>query len=142
MFRIDRASCAEDYPGMTLNLNEQTPTLEEILSLEQEVWRALIAGDPVADGAMLTDDFLGVYPSGFANRADHMGELADGPTMQSYHLDDARLMPVSADHVLLAYRATYQRVGSDMDEVMYISSIWRRVGETWRNSFSMDTPAS
>lgn len=117
------------------------PTLDALIALERKVWEALVAGDPQADGAMLTGDFQGVYPSGFSDRAGHMGELADGPTMRRYSLDQERMMPVGPDHAMLSYRATYVRAGGSAEEVMYISSLWRREPDGWLNVFSQDTPA-
>lgn len=119
-----------------------SPTLDDILSYEKQVWQALIAGDAGADGALLTEDFLGVYPDGFSDKAAHTGQLDQGPCMAEYMLSEARLMVLGSDHVLLSYRADYRRALNPTWEAMYISSIWIRVGETWRNSFSQDTPAA
>ena len=118
------------------------PTLDEILSYEKQVWQALIAGDPAADGALLTKDFLGVYPDGFSDKAVHMGQLDQGPSMAEYMLTEARLVVLGPDHVLLAYRADYRRALNPTWEAMYISSVWTRDDETWRNRFSQDTPAA
>lgn len=120
---------------------QANPGLEEILALERQVWAALIAGDAEADGAMLTADFLGVYPSGFADRAAHMAELSAGPTMRRYALDRARLLDLGPGRVLLCYRAAYVPAGAEDERVMYISSLWERRGGRWLNSFSQDTPA-
>lgn len=126
---------------MAENDNPPFPGLDGILALEERVWQALVAGDAAADGAMLTDDFLGVYPSGYADRAGHMAELADGPTMQRYALDRARLMRLGPNRAMLSYRAVYVPAGADAERVMYISSLWEWRGDRWLNSFSQDTPA-
>jgi len=125
---------------MKANDNEDMPRLDQFLALETQVWEALVNGDATADAALLTSDFLGVYPSGFAGRADHSGQLDTGPVMQDYNLDQTRLLVVAPDSVLLSYRATYRRVGGDR-EVMFISSLWQMVQGRWLNSFSQDTPA-
>jgi len=116
------------------------PDLDGFLALETHVWEALVAGDAAADKAMLTPDFLGVYPSGFAGRADHGDQLSAGPVMQEYSLDQARLMVIGRDHVMLSYRAAYRRAASADTEVMFISSLWQRVDGFWLNRFSQDTP--
>ncbi|MGI9622057.1 MAG: DUF4440 domain-containing protein, partial [Acidimicrobiales bacterium] len=69
-----------------------TRDIDHFLALERRVWAALLAGDPAADGALLAEDFVGLYPSGFANRADHMDQLVDGPTADAYEISDARLI--------------------------------------------------
>lgn len=124
------------------NDNPSVPDLAAFLDLETRVWEALVSGDAMADGAMLTSDFLGVYPDGFSDRAAHMAQLADGPVMQGYDLDQARLMVLGADGALLSYRASFVRAGGRQTEVMYITSLWQRSGDGWLNSFSQDTPAA
>ncbi|WP_425043866.1 DUF4440 domain-containing protein [Primorskyibacter sp. S87] len=118
------------------------PDLSFFRELETRVWQALVAGDPQADGSMLTSDFLGVYPSGFSDRAGHMAALENGPAMQSYALDRERLVPLSNDHVILCYRARYVPAGEEAEKIMYISSLWVRAEGGWLNSFSQDTPAA
>jgi len=63
--------------------------LEDLIRLETAVWQALADGDAAADGRLLSDDFLGVYPTGFADRKSHMEQLIDGPTVASFALHDA-----------------------------------------------------
>ncbi|MEX0329087.1 MAG: DUF4440 domain-containing protein [Ruegeria sp.] len=120
--------------------NKPSPTLDEILSLEKQVWNALVEGDAQVDRALLGPDFLGVYPTGFANRDDHVGQFADAPTMAKYDLSEAKLRVLTSDIVLLSYRADYQRPGSDITQTMFISSLWERRNDVWINSFSQDTP--
>lgn len=118
------------------------PLLSEILELETRVWQALVAGDPMADGQMLTTDFLGVYPSGFSTKSDHCGQLSDGPVMASFVLNQAHLKKISTDAFLLSYCAEYLRTGRVDKEVMYVTSLWERSADGWLNSFSQDTPAA
>jgi hypothetical protein len=60
-----------------------------------------------------------------------------------YELSQARIMTLSQDLVLLAYRADWvpNDAAENRVETMYITSIWRREGDAWRNVFSQDTPA-
>ncbi|MEQ8442929.1 MAG: nuclear transport factor 2 family protein [Alphaproteobacteria bacterium] len=112
----------------------------ELLVWERRVWDALVAGDKAADAALIHPDFLGVYSDGFAGRNLHAGQLDDGPTVDRYRLSDARCRAVGPDHALLSYRADFRRVGKAKDEVMYVSSLWKRDGDGWVNVFSQDTP--
>ena len=105
--------------------------LEQLVVLETDVWNALVDGDGGADGDALSEDFLGVYPTGFADRADHVGQLADGPTVASFRLCDARMLVVSDDAALLAYRAEYRRPGAATTEAMWVSSLWCRRAGRW-----------
>lgn len=113
----------------------------DLLEHETAVWQALVSGDAEADGAALAADFLGVYPDGFAGRDAHVAQLGSGPTVRSFTLSEARALPLGGDHALLAYRADYRRVGRQVDEAMYVSSIWRWTAAGWFNIFSQDTPA-
>lgn len=110
------------------------------VGLETAVWEALRTGDAAADRAALSDDFLGVYPSGFDDRAGHVGQLADGPTVAWYEIGQARILIVADGHVLLSYRAQYRRANDPATSVMYVSSLWSSVDGAWRNVFSQDTP--
>jgi hypothetical protein len=114
------------------------------VELETKVWDALLRGDAEEDTRLLAEDFLGVYPSGFADRSDHAGQLANGPTVADFELHDARLMVLSDNHVLLCYRAEWHRFEADQRsaaESMYVSSLWARRSGSWVNVFSQDTPA-
>ena len=115
--------------------------LASLLDQEKRVWDALVSGDQAADAAALSDDFLGVYPDGFAEKADHTGQLDHGPTIRSFTLSDYRVRPLGADHAVRSYRAEFRRLSRSEDEVMYVSSIWQRQGVGWVNIFSQDTPA-
>lgn len=116
------------------------PTLETILSLEQNVWSALMSADVKADQQHLADNFLGVYSSGFATKQDHVNQLADGPTVLHYELTDARLKILSDSLALLSYKALWQRPNGTKDQ-LYISSIWEHQHGKWKNIFSQDTRA-
>ncbi|MBI5089850.1 MAG: nuclear transport factor 2 family protein [Actinobacteria bacterium] len=120
-----------------------TPSREHIVGLESQVWDALVRGDADADRSLLTGDFVGVYPSGFANRDEHASQLDDGPTMTEYTISEARLIEVSPTAVMLCYRADYRHVRDGRHgepEAMYISSLWVERDGQWLNSFSQDTP--
>lgn len=119
-------------------------TVERFVELETAVWEALVAGDGEADRELLADDFVGVYPTGIATRDDHVAQLADGPTIGSYAISDARILVVAPQAVLLAYRAEYRRPEASLStppEVMYVSSLWCERDRRWRNVFSQDTPS-
>jgi hypothetical protein len=116
--------------------------IEHFIRLEREVWEALADGDGEADGRLLSDDFLGVYTVGFADRAAHVAQLADGPTVSEFSIGAARLMVLSDDMVLLAYRAEFTRPGENTAESVLISSIWCEREGRWVNIFSQDTPSA
>jgi hypothetical protein len=112
------------------------------VDLESRVWEALVSGDADAEHELLSEDFLGVYPSGFATRDEHADQLSDGPVTTSYSIVDARLIEISADAVMLCYRADHQPVGRAEPETMFISSLWVERDGRWWNTFSQDSPAA
>ena len=118
--------------------------LAAALRLETEVWEALRLGDSEADARLLAEDFLGVYSVGFAGKAEHVAQLANGPTVAEYRLLDARLMTLSAVHALVCYRADWR--GPDAAPgafaSMYVSSLWALHEGSWRNVFSQDCVAT
>jgi hypothetical protein len=116
--------------------------LDVLKACERSVWDALVCGDDIADQTALHERFLGVYPDGFASKADHVGQLVHGPTIQDYDLTDFRLIILGIDHALLCYHANFVRVARTEREAMYVSSIWQRGFDRWANVFSQDTPAA
>ncbi len=117
-------------------------TIGQILALEEQVWAALVAGDPAADARALSDDFLGVYSTGFADRTQHAALLDNGPIVADYQLSDVKMRVLADDVVLLTYAAVYSR-RADAAETskMYVSSIWQKIDGVWKNIFSQDTDA-
>src|SRR5215203_6055368 len=118
--------------------------LQALIELETRVWDALRRGDAGDDTRLLAADFLGVYPSGFADRSDHAGQLQSGPTVAEFDLTQARMVEVGDDEVLLCYRAEFRRLVAGVPQAsqsMYVSSLWSRRSEEWVNVFSQDTPA-
>ncbi|MFK7803398.1 MAG: DUF4440 domain-containing protein [Anaerolineae bacterium] len=118
--------------------------LDTVLQLEHQVWTALAEGDVTADERLLADDFLGVYPSGFAKKTEHSGQLDSGPSIAHYEILDPQIQELSEQVVLLAYLANYVRINSGVEDKlksMYVTSIWRQTNGVWQNIFSQDTPA-
>lgn len=116
--------------------------IQFFINLESRVWDALANGDSDADLELLSAEFVGVYPSGFANRADHANQLADGPSIASYSISEARLIEVSTDAAILCYRADYLRPHRRVGEAMFISSLWLQRDGRWQNKFSQDSPVN
>src|SRR5437870_3986628 len=71
--------------------NANPGEIEFFVKLESKVWAALTSGDARADEDLLTEDFLGVYSTGFAGRDAHVGQLQFGPTVRAYSLSRARV---------------------------------------------------
>lgn len=123
-----------------MTLNPDDPLYQAIFACEVQVWSALVSGDMAADAAALDETFLGVYPDGFAAKADHTGQLAQGPTVSDYAMSQVQVRPMGQDYALISYQATCQRINRP-SMTMFVSSIWQRKAAHWVNIFSQDTPA-
>ena len=111
------------------------------MAAETAVWEALRSGDRAADRALLAEDFLGVYPTGFIGRDDHVAELDGGPIVVDYDILEIRHLPVGEDAALVAYRVRFRAAAEAEPVTWMVSSIWRRVPDgSLVNTFSQDTP--
>lgn len=118
-----------------------TPSEAELLAAETAVWEALRAGDQAADHALLAEDFLGVYPTGFVTREDHVAELDDGPTVAAFTILETRTMVTGEDSALIAYRVRFRAPEGAEPITWMVSSLWRRTADgSLVNVFSQDTP--
>jgi hypothetical protein len=116
--------------------------LDTLVGLETQVWDAICRGDAEADSRLLAEDFVGIYPTGFAGRAAHVATLANGPTVAEYALHETRMIVITERDALLCYRADYRVPGSDATGSMYVSSLWSQRDGEWVNTFSQDTSAA
>lgn len=118
------------------------PQPQYFIRLERQVWQALVDGDAEADRSLLADDFLGVYPDGFAGLDEHVDQFASEPTVSTFSINRPHWIELGDDAHLLCYEARFRRPGSDELHRMYVSSLWQRIDGRWVNTFSQDTPAS
>ena len=121
------------------------PDTSFFVALERRVWQALVDGDVEADANLLDPGFLGVYASGFASREDHAAQLASGPSVKDFSIQEPRLLPLASDTYVLSYLAAFTRLGEgniSSVQTMYVSSIWWKRGANWVNVFSQDTLVS
>ncbi len=119
------------------------PSLEEIIvENEKGVWRALQQSDGTADARLLADDFVGVYETGFASKADHVRWTGQG-RVEYYRMADVRVMPFGREAALILYKAEFKgsQGGQPFHKTQYISSLWIRRSNRWWNVFSQDTDA-
>jgi hypothetical protein len=115
-------------------------TIDTFEHLETAMWTSLVEGDGPAADQLLSSDYLGVYTTGFADRADYIAALANGPITASFEISESRIFAVSDTAVMYSYRADFKSRQDGPTEVMYISSLWCKRGDRWVNVFSQDTP--
>ena len=125
-------------------MTEHEQDLAFFVELETRVWNALMHGDTAADESLLASSFLGVYGSGFASKQEHVRQLENGPTIESFSIEIPRLMELGPSIAVLSYRVFWSRPSNDPlqnKSTMYVTSIWQKLGDVWLNVFSQDTPA-
>lgn len=118
--------------------------IDFFVALERRVRQSLTDSDISADSRLLDPEFVGVYAAGFGSKDDHLAQLRTGPIVESFAIEDPRLLVFAPDTVLLAYRATFTPAGKSDSQVvhtMYVSSVWKQRGADWINIFSQDTMA-
>src|SRR5215469_6005108 len=112
---------------------------------EKEVWEALKEKDKAADSRLLGDDFVGLYEIGYAAKPDHVNQMDDKYSIESYNLQDARVLRLSPTMVLLLYKATCNGSGAweqNCSRRDYVSSLWAERNRHWVKLFSQDTRAA
>ncbi len=125
-------------------MTEHKQDLAFFVELETRVWNALMRGDAAADESLLASSFLGVYGSGFASKQEHVRQLENGPTVESFSIEIPRLIELGPSIAVLSYCALWSRPSNSQLQYkskMYVTSIWQKLGDVWLNVFSQDTPA-
>jgi len=112
---------------------------------EKEVWEALKHKDKAADSRLLADDFVGLYGTGFAAKAEHVNQMDEKYTIESYKLQDAKVLRLSPTTALVLYKSTCNGSGAweqYCSRSDYVSSLWVERDGHWLNLFSQDTTAT
>lgn len=114
----------------------------ELVEIERAGWDALSAGGDVAMSHyadVLAETVLFLLPRGMLidDRAaviDSMG----GEPWSSYRLFDARVVELSDDSAVLAYRASATRNGTEYEAL--VNSTYKRAGGAWKLAVHQQTP--
>lgn len=117
-------------------------THNELIDLEQAAWQALTtSGDAAAafyDG-VLAKDVLMLFPGGMVidDRAQVVNSMK-GADWDSFELSDTRVLQLSDDSAILAYRAHARRGDNDYDALL--NSTYIREDGAWRLALHQQTP--
>lgn len=115
------------------------------IAREKEVWEALKKKDKAADSDLLADDFVGLYDTGFGTKSEHVNQMDDHYAIDSYTIQDARVLRLTPETTLLLYKSTCTGSGDwkqYCSKPAYVSSLWVQRGAHWFDLFSQDTPAT
>ncbi len=116
--------------------------LDELLYLEHRGWRSLCDGTG-ADfyGRIMTDDALMVLAHGMVlDRETVIASLDDAPPWRSYEIADERLIRLTDDDAVLLYTGRASRDDAEPEFAALMSSVYTRIGGTWRLALYQQTP--
>ena len=112
-----------------------------LLALEEQGWRALSSGNG-GDfyRRYLTDDALMIFPGGSVLSREAVLQVIDSaPPWSWFRIDEARVVPLTDDSAIVAYRATAQREGQAEYSALMSSVYVSREG-SWKVAFHQQTP--
>jgi hypothetical protein len=116
--------------------------LDLLLGLERQGWKALSsgrAGEYYREH--LADDALMAFPFGVMTRKEAIDAMESAPPWSMFEIHDARVVALTPDSGVLAYRAVAQRTG-EAPYFAIISSTFVRVRGTWKLAFHQQSPAA
>ncbi|OLT49271.1 DUF4440 domain-containing protein [Saccharomonospora sp. CUA-673] len=114
----------------------------ELLRLEHQGWQSL-CDSTGADfyGRIMTDDGIMILAHGFVlDRQQVVASLNDAPPWSSYEISDERLVRLSDDSAVLAYRGKAWRERSEPDFEAWMSSVYVELAGEWRLASYQQTP--
>jgi hypothetical protein len=114
----------------------------ELIELERAAWTALSTSGEAAAAFYsdaLADDVLMLLPGGLVidDRAQVIDSMRGAP-WDSFELSDERVLDLTADSAVVAYRAIARRQGDDYTALF--NSTYIRVGGAWRLAVHQQTP--
>jgi ketosteroid isomerase-like protein len=117
-------------------------TLEELLKIENDGWRALCDSTAAAFYRdLMTEDALMVLANGaIMDRTAVAEALGHAPPWRAYEISDARLVTSGDGLAALVYIGTGYRDGEDAPFVGAMSSVYQRTDGRWRLVLYQQTP--
>jgi hypothetical protein len=115
---------------------------DELLALEHEAWEALTSDGSSQEfyETVLADRILVLMPGGLViDDRERMLESMKGATWDSFELVDERVLPLTDDCAVVAYRATARRGTDDPYTALFNSTYVRERGQ-WRLAVHQQTP--
>lgn len=117
--------------------------MQELIELEKQGWRALPSeGEAGKDfySSVLAEDAVMLFPGGILiDGKENILESIGSQPWESFEIEDPRVIRLSEDAGVLAYKVSAQREGSDL-YVALVSSIYVLDQGTWRLVFHQQTP--
>jgi hypothetical protein len=134
--------------GLLLAGNEQKQEsageLEQLITLEKQIWEAWKSKDPKRVQGLLRDNYVEIAAPGARRMTkDDVLKALDQSRITQYALEDERLLRLNRDAAILTYKLTLK---SSPDQTVpfanpaYVSSTWVREDSAWVSVFRQTTP--
>lgn len=122
---------------------DTTDITKAITAKEKEVYETIKAGDMKTFEMYLTDDFIGVSPSGIFDRAKEVENIT-GLKLDSYELSDVKVIEPADGVAMIAY--TLNASGKFQNEKFsgkyYSTSTWVEKDGEWKAIMHTETEAA
>jgi hypothetical protein len=115
------------------------PLLDELLPIEEELWRA--AGNRDLYSSHAAADAVHVFPGwGVSDLPRVLDAVESVAPWDSFELEDVRALALGPDAAALVYTARASRGGEPY--VAAMTTVYRREGGTWKLVLHQQTPLS
>lgn len=115
---------------------------ETIIALEKKMWDAFNRGDSEDFRALVLPEALMIIGGGRMS-GEYYAQAISGVKINSVHLDDFHIIPLSEESVLISYLASVDGGpgAEDLSGVYRVSSVWVRRGADWKIIINQDSIA-
>lgn len=116
--------------------------LDELLDLEHRGWQSLCqsTGAEFYGQLMLEDGVMILAHGHILDRQQVIESLNEAPPWSRYEISDPRLIQLTGDSAVLAYRGTAWRGGDELAFSALMSSVYVRTDAGWRLASYQQTP--
>lgn len=122
---------------------DTTDIAKAITAKEKEVYETIKAGDMKAFEAYLTNDFVGVSPSGIMDKAKEVENIS-GLKLDSYELTDVQVIQAAEGVALIFYtvNASGMYQNKKFSGKFYATSTWVEKDGEWKAAMHTETEAA
>lgn len=119
---------------------------EFVLSLEQQVWKAVMEKDGTALGELFADNYIEITADGRrAGKTEIADQSPQVDEIEAYVIDCERVVSLGEDNAVLSYHLTLDgscRGTTIKPRERWATSIWSRTGDKWLCCFFQQSPIS
>jgi ketosteroid isomerase-like protein len=119
------------------------PTKDELVALETKAFDAWKNKDRKFFENFLTDDFVGLGPTGRMDRASLIKDIVDTKCdIKSFSFSDAQMTPAGADAAVLTLKAAedYSCEGKKAPPATWAATVYVRRGDQWKAIYHNEIP--